>query len=379
MNGIKPPVFPESFFVSLPRPDRWYRRLELRQRQPSLSAEQVGRVLAGYGLGVQGTITMVPGALRSTNAVVETDAGRKLLKRYRDTVEQAAIVHEHSILRYLAQVGFPAPRLSTTSNGDTVVAEDGERYALFEYLEGYFQYHNRIFVPPQTRKLVVSAGKALACFHQALKHFVPAGCNPNGFRSLEEDRWRGLNWYMERLDRCRTETDREDSDHSSLLTGQLRWHASWIGDALRDLDARLQMAELPRVIVHGDYGPYNLLFKRGAAVVVVDLELSRLDWRLTDLATALEKFARNRAGFDFGKVRCFLEAYRSVFPMTPGEMDLLPQVWQFWILRHIITWWHRYSTDGEVHWLVKAERALDLIRWLMANERVVAESLVQVA
>lgn len=371
-DGVAVPVFQGHFLLSLPRPDRWYRRLRTRKLQSNLTADLVRGVLDRYGLRLQRPATLIAGPSRSTNVVVETDAGTKILKRYRNTVEQVAIVHEHSILNYLASISFPVPHLTSTGDGETLVEIGGRWYALFEYLEGYFQYHNSVFFPPQTRQFVTSAGQALACFHLALRDFVPAGYNPNGFKPLGGERWRELTWYRERLDWCRSEARRGGSTDGQPLSRVLSERADWIADSLSSLDDHLKAADPRRLIIHGDYGPYNLLFKKDASVVVVDLELARLDWRLTDLATGLEKFAKNRGGLDFGKMRCFLESYNGTFPMHRDELRLLPAVWRFWVLRRVVIWWHRYCQDGEVHWLVKARRALNLVRWLAANEGALA-------
>ncbi len=367
-NDVGVPVFQGRYSLSLPRPDRLYRRFRQWKRQSNLTTDEANAILDSYGIELEGPVSPLAGASRSTNALLETGTGKKILKRYRDTVEHVAIVHEHSILSYLGDIGFPVPHLTPTKNGETLVQAGGNCYALFDYLGGYFQYHNFIFFPPQSGEFIASAGKTLAHLHLALKDFVPAGYNPNGFKSSADDRWRDLAWLMERLDWCRCETRSGQDKNGASLSTELLQRATWLDDSLHGLDSLLKSASLPRLIIHGDYGPYNLLFKRRAAVVVLDLELARLDWRLTDLSTALEKFAKNRRGVDPAKMRGFLEAYHGEFPVDPDEMSLLPTVWRFWMLWRIVVWWHRYCTDGDVFWLSKARRELNLLDWLLANE-----------
>lgn len=348
----------------LPRPDRLYKQLRSRQAQATIARERVQNILSAFGIQYYDRGEVPNGSGRSDNLIVWTNVGKKLLKGYKTTLDYDAIIHEHSILRRLADVRFPAPRLNLAMNGQSI-HQMGERYfAMFDVLEGYFQYHNYLFLPKHSRRFLTCAGQALGDLHTALEDFTPAGCQVNGFKSSDGDRWRDLDWYRNKLDASRRMTLADlvhrDVGEASRLMAQARW----IDERLCALDAELGAAALPRLIIHGDYGPYNLFFKPDEPVVILDFELARLDWRLTDLATAIGFFAKDRLGLHRGKMRLFLESYRSRSPIGQDELALLPAVWQFLTLRRAIVCWHRYTQTEASNWLSEALQKLELAQWL---------------
>jgi len=350
-------IFQPKYLLGLPRPDRLYQRMRVRQRPAQADYSRASSILEPYGLRMLGQPKILGGASRSQNLLLETSAGKKILKRYKGTIDLDTACHEHSILRRLAELEFPAPRLLATTAGETLVERDGGYYALFDFVEGYFQYHNYLFSPAQTRRFVAAAGATLGALHDALHDFSPAGRNRNGFKAHEGERWRELSWFAEQLDHCQRELP-------TLGLRNVDARAGWVKATLGDLDTQLRAAQMPRLIIHGDYGPYNLLFKRGAPVVVLDFEIARLDWRLIDLAKALEFFACGRLGFNARRAACFLEGYLPRCPAGEAELRLLPDVWQFLTLRRLIVCWYRYTTTRAPGWLAEAQRRLELASWI---------------
>ncbi|HXG39600.1 MAG TPA: phosphotransferase, partial [Candidatus Limnocylindrales bacterium] len=142
---------------------------------------------------------------------------------------------------------------------------------------------------------------------------------------------------------------------------------------LAELDALLAAAEPARTVVHGDFGPYNLLVRAGAPIVVVDFELARIDWRLTDLATALPRFAANRFRFSSRRAARFLAGYERRRPLGPSERALLPGVLEYLSLRRASVCWSRYAEDGRVAWLEEAAARAVLARALEAGRHPLAE------
>ncbi|HWQ14619.1 MAG TPA: phosphotransferase [Roseiflexaceae bacterium] len=356
-------IFPPDRLYRLPRPDRLYQRLSGRQ----LAVEEGARlqaVLAHYGLRAEGEARAPGGEGRSRSLIVATAAGTKIVKRYKASVEQEAIAHEHSILLRLAALGFPAPRLCATTDGATLVWHEDGAYAVFDYIAGYFQYHNYLFPPGQVRRFIAAAGEALAALHAALRDFTPAGRNVNGFVARDGGRWRDRGWFEEQLEQCRQELLARPAHELSGLRRAVTAHAGWVAARLAALEEQLGQAGLPRLIIHGDYGPYNLLFRPGAPVVILDFELARLDWRLTDLAAALRYFASGRLGFSAGRARCFLAAYASRCPLERAELRLLAPVWQYLTLRRLIVCWRRAASTGARHWADESRTRLELARWL---------------
>ncbi len=353
----------------LPRPDRLYDGLRFRrQRQSEIDLAAVEDILAEYNLELLKPPEVPPGRGRSHSLIVITRQGKKLLKLYKPTVAVPAIIHEHSILCYLAQVDFPSPRLVSTPVGETLVRRNEHNYALFDVIEGGFQYHNYCLFPAQARQFIAASGEILAVLHDKLKDFVPQGHNPNGFKSRQEDRWRDLDWYTSRLTHCIAETQHASADLGRTEAAWLLERADYLEASLVQLDTTLKEAQLPRLIIHGDYGPYNLFFRRNAPVVMLDFELARLDWRATELVDALPRFSYSRWGFSLGKMKCFLDAYRSQFSIASDEVRLLPAVWKFLNIRRCIVHWHYFCDTHSPERLAQAQWNLELINWITANQ-----------
>jgi Ser/Thr protein kinase RdoA (MazF antagonist) len=248
---------------------------------------------------------------------------------------------------------------------------------LFDFLEGYYQYHHYFLLPGQAQRFIAVSGKALGALHMALRDFTPAGYHPNGLKSKQGERWRELNWITDKLDWCRPRVADLQADGADLLRASFFTHANRIEETLHILDDRIKAASLPSLIIHGDYGPYNLFFKHGAPPIILDFELARLDWRLADLAMALPFFANDLLGFSYPKLRVFLEGYQTCCPIDSAELSLLPTVWQFLMLRQVLFFWYRFCDTPSKHWITEAQRKLTIGLWLKDNETTLSGWLMR--
>lgn len=350
------------------RPGHFYHNLKFRQRRSQADLALIREVLAEYELELTGDLPIVSGQGRSHSLLVATASGKKMFKRYKRTVIKPAIACEHSILRYLAEINFPAPRLVATKTGETWVSHAEDHYALFDFIEGGFQYQQYFLLPGQSRQFITIAGKLLAELHEKLQDFIPQGYNPNGFKSRHDGRWRDLGWFMSRLRYCLAEAPQLNANMGSLGS-QFLGRAEQLEQALPELEAVLTEATLPRLVIHGDYGPYNLLFRQNAPVIVIDFEIARLDWRLTELVDALWRFGEDRfLGFRIDKMKVFLDAYQTHLPLALEELRSLPAVWKYLHIRRFIVNWYRYCDTLADSSLAKAQLHLKLIDWMTANQ-----------
>jgi Ser/Thr protein kinase RdoA (MazF antagonist) len=353
---------------TLPRPDRVARRVRARGRTRRLAPVALARVLDSYGLPADTRIhpTRSPGG-RGISFKADAPGGPLLVKRYKANVEAATIREEHSVLVELARGTVPVPRLYPATDGETLVQVDGSHYAAFEYLDGYHHPHERLMWPADRRAFEAAAGESLGAFHAALDGFEPAGQNPNGFAGRAGGRVRGLPWFMDRIAPLAPGSDAPARDDPTPA------ERAWVADELQHIDTRLERADLPRAVIHGDYGPYNLLLRSGEALVIIDLELSRVDWRLTDLATAIPRFAGRRVGFERDAGRRFLDGYRRRRELRGEELAFLPDVLAFLSLRRAIVCWSR-ARDGDARrWHAEAERRVRLARSLLAGTHPIVE------
>lgn len=360
----------------IPRPDLLYQRFRLRRRPSALDMATVEEILRAYELELltEPRLSANPG--RSQSLVVLTDRGKMVLKRYIETVTVPAIIHEHSILAHLAQSDFPSPRLVSTPKGETLVCGNGRNYALFRFIEAGFPYYRYLLFPAQLRQFIGAAGEILAMLHSRLQGFEPRGYNLNGFKSRHEGRWWDLEWYISRLDHCVATTLQRNGDAGLNEAAWLLPRAGYLGESLRRLNASLEQAALPRLVIHGDYGPYNLLFTRDGSFSVLDFEIARLDWRATELVDALWRFSHGRLGFNLDKMKCFLDVYRAHSSVTTHELRLMPEVWLFLNVGRCIVRWHHYCNTQDRHWLVRARWFMELIDWMRENRDAFLARLV---
>ena len=195
----------------------------------------------------------------------------------------------------------------------------------------------------------------MADLHEALRDFLPPVASPNGFEDRSGPRTRPIDWYLALV------ADLE----SQPTAGDPGW--SWMRDRLTELDASLSAADLSRTVIHGDFGPYNILLRDGRAPLVIDFELARVDWRLTDLATALPRFSERRAGFDRGAALRVLEGYLDRAALPSAELEQMPSVLEFLALRRAIVCMHRHRSTGDDAWLRQAHERLAVVHRLASG------------
>lgn len=351
-------------------PRHLYRNLASRQRRPKVDLTAIQGILAKYDFELTENPQWPGGRGRSQSLLVHTSHGKKILKKYNDSIIGPAILYEHSILSYLAKINFPSPRLVATKTGQTWLRWDGDNYVLFDFIENGYQYHNYVLFPAQRQQFIKIAGEMLANLHHTLQDFIPDGYNPNGFKSQKEGRWRDLEWYMSKLTYCVTEISRLDTAGKENQAIEFLGRAKYFEESLIQLDTMLNEATLPRLITHGDYGPYNLLFRENAEVIILDFEISHLDWRTAELAKALWRFCYDGLpSFRIKRMKHFLNAYQEGGQLVSlSELQLIPAVWKFLHIRRWICIWNHYCKTQVKASLAKARRHLELVDWMTTNQ-----------
>jgi Ser/Thr protein kinase RdoA (MazF antagonist) len=214
-------------------------------------------------------------------------------------------------------------------------------------------------------RLLTGAGMTLGELHRELAGFKPEAVHHLGFRSATLDRTHDLAWYRETLDGLRLRQYSVPPERASDAD-ELWRRADEIESRLDRLGETLERADLPRVVIHGDFGIHNLVFRADGTVVVFDFELARLEWRLIDLVIVLSR-ALPQSG------RAFLEGYRRSNQIHPSEWELIPLVWEFHLLAGAVRSWGNFVDQGGAHRITRArrrldeagsERAAEVARWL---------------
>ena len=353
--------------LHVPRPSRISGYFAARLGPPVIEPYTVRKVLNQYGLEPAAAARNLRLGRRSRTVVVTTNGGKRVVKMYRPQWTPATVRYGHSILGRLRELEFPVPPLSRTSEGATWTGIDDAVLAVFDFVPGT-NYSLNFLLRGDRLRLTAIAGCTLARFHRRLKGFEPDGEHHLGFISPMGLRRDDAAWHAAKLQDLKDRSAALTDPDTATLAKRLVRRSGNLLDAIDRLDRDLSRFPLPRLIIHGDYGLHNLIFQRTGRVVPVDFELSRLDYRLNDLISALGKYRYGRGAYDVESMETFMRAYATEFPLTSDERRLLPDAWRLYKLQAATRYWNSYfETGGPTRKLHSALDSIDQADWVVKH------------
>ncbi len=275
-----------------------------------------------YDLGRIINISEIPGGCENRSYRMEVDADSTtrsyFLRQYKHGTTEPKIQFEHALLNYCTAKGFSnAGRVIANQQGATYIKSANSKHfiAVFEFLEGEDKYawHN----PALSREELISASKMLASFHTAVMGF-----DPGNFRRLEPPIRELLptftNGFM-----SYAQTG-ENSQFKRFFSIHLDNILESI-ETIRITDA--DESNMPLCVIHCDYHPGNLKFLNNQVVGILDFDWSKIDFRLFDLAMAIDYFCSSWDETQDGdllldKTSLFLSAYQEQLSQTGGMSPL---------------------------------------------------------
>ncbi|MCI3240716.1 phosphotransferase [Streptomyces spinosisporus] len=313
-------------------------------------APPLGELLRQYGAGSAVACEPVDQGLLNRGYRLCTTHGRYFLKHHFDpeTADPAAIARQHRATQRLADLGVPVAPPLPGRDGRTVAVIGGHAYALHPWIEGRHRHGGQL-TTVQCGRL----GALLGVVHASLERVMPAHA------------------------RARTEPVAADpADTFTLiddLLGRVRRHRP--ADSFDEL-ARHRLLERRTLLeqhadrrpargssvgwVHGDFHPFNLLYRGDAPAAIVDWDRLGLRPRAEEAVRAAAIFFVRPAGtLDLPKVRAYARAYRRTAGATPSELAAaVHRVWwerlnDFWMLR-----WHYERGDTRADPQLPATSAL---------------------
>ena len=289
----------------------------------TFNSNELAVVLSHYDVGVIESITDFPrGSRRSPKVGIVAERGKFLLKRrsvIRAQPDRVRLIHQ--VQAHLASAGFPLAGLVLTRDGKQTLVQIREHvYELFEFVAGHAY--------EQTPEETQDAGRLLARFHQVTESlsFPSSGPVPRGDYHDAAAVRTGLCAIGSTL----SSHDSFTGDEAELATLVQFLLASY-DRAAEDAGGQSPLTE-PERIIHSDWHPGNLLFRKNKVLAVVDYDAVRYARRMIDIANAALQFSIIAGGdpaswpehMDEERYRAFLAGYESLLPLSGDDRRCIP-------------------------------------------------------
>ena len=287
----------------------------------TFSPEELGVVLSHYDLGIVANVRTFPrGSHRSPKLIISCDRGTYLLKRRAKRKDNPyKVAFAHGVQNYLADHGFPVPRLiGTRYENNSMLQLNDNVYELFEYVHG--DRYDRS--PGKT----LAAGTTLAMYHELIAAYQSEWEPPAGSYHNAKAVRKGLDSVPSSL-----------SSHDSVagkeaeVIGLVRRLAEAYDQAADSVD-KADFHRWPKTITHGDWHPGNMLFQEGKVAAVLDFDAAKLSPRVTDIANGTLQFSIVAGSddpedwpdhFDESRAKRFLLGYGQEATISPEELQML--------------------------------------------------------
>lgn len=290
-----------------------------------------------------------------------TTRGRYFLKHHFDpeTADPAAIARQHRATQRLADLGVPVAPPLADRDGRTVAVVGGHAYALHPWIDGRHRHGGQLSTGQCAR-----LGALLGVVHASLERVMPvharAGTEPDA--ADPADTFTLIDDLLGRVCRHRPADSFDELARHRLLERR----------ALLEQHADRRPTRGSSVgWVHGDFHPFNLLYRGDAPAAIVDWDRLGLRPRAEEAVRAAAIFFVRPVGtLDLPKVRAYARAYRRTAYATPSELTAaVHRVWwerlnDFWMLR-----WHYERGDTRADPQFPAASAL-AVWWTRAYDTV---------
>lgn len=256
------------------------------EHRATFEACELAVVLSHYDLGVIESITEFPhGSRRSPKVGIVCGRGKFLLKRrslQRVTPERMRF--SHLLQQVLTQASFPLPRLVATRAGQTALQLRDYLYELYEFVPG--ERFDR------STQQAAAAAVSLAQFHEVMAGLPATIVGPQG----DYHDAPGTRTSLHAIGMTLSSHDSFTGDEAELA-GLMQALLS-LYDRAAEAAERLELRGQPSHLIHGDYHPGNLLFRRGQVAAVLDFDSVRQTQRVIDVANAAMQFSLVRPARD---------------------------------------------------------------------------------
>jgi homoserine kinase type II len=305
-----------------------------------VSDEELEAFIASYAIGALTSFKGIAEGVENSNYLVHTETGRYILTLYEKRVARQDLPYFLALMEHLAARSITCPIPVRDREGRTLKELAGRPAALITFLEG-------LWVRRPAIEHCSGLGEALARFHVAGADFPMHRANSlslPGWAALFTSIGSGADKVTPGLAR---EIDKE------LLHLEQHWPA-----------------DLPQGVIHADLFPDNVFFLGDRLSGLIDFYFACNDMLAYDVAVCLNAWCFEPDGsFNVTKARALLQAYESVRPLSPAELEWLPTLARGAALRFLLTrTYDLLNTDANA--LVKTKDPNEYLRMLRFHQRV---------
>ncbi len=264
-----------------------------------LNQSDISAILDGYDIGCLKSFAGIAAGIENSNFFVDTDSGRYVLTVF-ERMSADELPYFMHLMHHLSAAGCACPDVMIRQDGSFLFDIPGfdvvdKKGAIISCLPGRT-------LEQLSRAQLYQAGRALAELHAAGSDFSMRRENPSGFR-----------WLGEQIVAMQADVAaRYGAQAADLLADEMDWQA------------RLDDAQLPRGVIHGDLFCDNILFDGDSVSGIIDFYYAHDAAYAMDIAISLNAQAVCLGEDDAQRMACFLDGYASLRPLTAAEQALLP-------------------------------------------------------
>jgi Ser/Thr protein kinase RdoA (MazF antagonist) len=320
-------------FLKIKKPEIYfYKNLKKnRKLRKNWSINEIHEILEKYPFKYITIKNSLTGG-NSDNILIDTDKGKKVLKKYFWSLDST--IYEHSIHKKLLQNNFPCSALVLNNNGNTFTELKKRHYAIYEFINGYKMTDYIIF--KKTKKiLIANIGIELSKLHFLMKDYFPKGKKLIGFKTNSNELWRDIAWHLNVLNKFLKNTDKKFETIRDYMTSiKKEFKKSLIESAKYYENNEYKFI---KTINHGDYSPQNVLFEGKRISGILDFGDSNENYRIADIARGLSTFCKQgEHGINEELALIFLESYQKIQNLGVQEITAIPDFVRWRYLMNII-------------------------------------------
>ncbi len=273
-----------------------------------VSAEDLGRFLAGYDLGELLSYKGIAEGVENSNFLVHTGTGHYILTLYEKRVAAGDVPFFLALMEHLASRGITCPQPVKARNGNTLGTLCGRPAAIVTFLDGMWMRR------PDAGHCA-AVGEALARMHLAGADF--SGKRRN---ALSVTGWRPL---------FEQAADRADSVQHGMR--------AMIETELGQLE-KAWPRDLPQGVIHADLFPDNVFFLSDKLSGLIDFYFACTDTLAFDVAICLNAWCfEPDHSYNVTKGRNLLTSYIKTRPLSNAEREALPLLARGAAMRFLLT------------------------------------------